>query len=77
MRWRKLNKTTMKDIEKMIKDSQKIAEKTQQKLTDYLDEVGKPDRRGVIETDKHAKALEQASLNAQRTVTFLGKLLED
>lgn len=67
----------MKDIQKMIKQSQKIAESTQQELTAYLDEVGKPDRRGVIETDPKAKALEQASLNAQRTVTFLGKLIEE
>jgi hypothetical protein len=67
----------MKDINKQIVQAKKIAEDTQLELMAYLDEKGDVNRRGVIETDKRAKALEQASINAQLLATNLGKLIED
>ena len=69
----------MEDIKKAIEKTKKIAEDTQVELIAYLDKLGVPEneRRGAIERDKKAKALEQASINAQLLTAHLGKLLED
>lgn len=63
---------------KAQKQAKKLAEETQAALIEYLDKKGvkERERRGAIERDKKAKALENAAIQAQLLVTHLGKSLE-